>query len=394
MDRIGVGHFYATDQHKANVMDVLNSHRLSYGPYSKKFENIFAELHGVKFAAFCNSGTSALQIAVATLKETEQWNEGDEILCPALTFVASSNVIIMNNMHPVFVDVEEEYYGIDPQKIEEKITPRTKAIMVVHLFGQSCDMDSIMNIATKYNLKIIEDSCETMYASYKGKPVGSFGDISCFSTYVAHLLVTGVGGFVCTNKPEYARLNKSLINHGRDNIYLSIDDDKGKSKEELKEIIKRRFKFIRLGYSYRATEMEAALGLAELERREMDLVNRKEQAEFLLRELSDLSEYLRLPKVREGATHSFMMFPIVLKNPNVTKENLVYFLEENGIETRDMLPLINQPFYIEKYGELESKYPITAHINKNGFYIGCHPGLTRENLAFIVSKFREFFAKN
>lgn len=134
-------------------------------------------------------------------------------------------------MKPVLVDVEPDFYGINPVLIEEKITPRTRAIIVVHLFGLPADMEPILDIAKRNNLKIIEDSCETMFASYKGRKVGSLGNIGCFSTYVAHLLITGVGGLNTTNEPAYAVKMRSLINHGRDSIYLNIDDDDNCSKQ-------------------------------------------------------------------------------------------------------------------------------------------------------------------
>ena len=138
-------------------------------------------------------------MAVACLKELHGWHDGDEIIVPAVTFVATANVVVDHNLKPVFVDVDPVTYNIDPAKIEKRITKKTKAIMVVHLFGQPAEMDPILKIARKYKLKIIEDSAETMFVKYKGTPVGSFGDIACFSTYVAHLIVTGVGGVVATN---------------------------------------------------------------------------------------------------------------------------------------------------------------------------------------------------
>jgi len=140
---------------------------------------------------------------------------------------------------PVLVDVDPIYYGLDPAKMEKAITPKTRCVIPVHLFGQASDMDPILEIARKHNLKVIEDSCETMFASYNGRRVGSLGDIGCFSTYVAHLVVTGVGGINTTNNPDYMIKIRSLLNHGRDSIYISIDDDKDKSGEELHTIIDR-----------------------------------------------------------------------------------------------------------------------------------------------------------
>jgi dTDP-4-amino-4,6-dideoxygalactose transaminase len=198
-------------------------------------------------------------------------------------------------------------------------------------------MDPIREIAARHDLKIIEDSCETMFASYNGKRVGSLGDIGCFSTYVAHLLVTGVGGINTTNDPDYAVRMRSLMNHGRDSIYISIDDDKNKTGEELRMIIAKRFEFTSVGHSFRATEMEAALGLAQLEDWETMITTRRANARALISGLAPLASYLQLPEIRPGSEHSFMMFPVVLLDQ--PKAELVNFLERNGVETRDMLPL-------------------------------------------------------
>ncbi len=388
---IGVGCADISQKEKDYVNEVLDSERLSYGKFISTFEKKFAEAHGSKHAIMVNSGTSALRIAVACLKEACGWREGDEVLVPAVTFIATSNVVIDHGLKPVFVDVDSKTYNIDPSKIAEKITPKTRAIMVVHLFGQPAEIDPILEIAKKHNLKIIEDSCETMFVKYKGKPVGSFGDISCFSTYVAHLLVTGVGGLALTNNDEYAVIIKSLANHGRDNIYLHIGDDKNLDKEKLSAVVARRFHFIRLGYSFRTTEMEGALGLGQLERKDEILAGRQKNAAYLTEHLKKHEKYLQLPLHPDYIEHAFMMYPIVIKDETIKKSDLVMFLEERGVETRDMLPLLNQPIYIKLFGNLEDKYPVAKWINNNGFYIGCHQKLNKEDLDYIVQIFDEYF---
>ena len=390
--QIGIGSLEITDKEKEYVMDTLNKKRLSHGPYLTKLENSVASLHGCKYGLAVNSGTSALRIAVACLKETEGWQDGDEILVPAVTFIATSNVVISNGLTPVFVDVEPDYYNIDAKKIDEKITPRTKGMIIVHQFGLACDMDAIMSIVKKHKLKMIEDSCETMFVGYKGRPVGSFGDISCFSTYVAHIVTTGVGGLVATNNPEYAVILKSLANHGRDSIYINIDDDRTDDERKLFDIVERRFKFVRLGYSFRITEMEGAIGVAQLERRENTIRKRQENARFLSEALAAFSKELQLPATRSGCEHAFMMYPIVVRSKRFTKRDIVNFLEKNNIETRDMNPLINQPVYVKLFGNLEDQYPVAKSINENGFYIGCHQEITQEERDYIAGKFREFFA--
>ncbi|MBI5393168.1 DegT/DnrJ/EryC1/StrS family aminotransferase [Candidatus Woesearchaeota archaeon] len=387
--KIELGTLQLSQKAKQLVNEVLDSNRLSYGRFSREFEQKFSKIHQCKYGILSNSGTSALHVALAALKEIHNWNDDDEVLVPSITFVATSNIVIHNRMTPVFVDIEKEYYGIDPALIEQKITKRTRAIIVVHLFGMPCAMDAIHAIAKEHNLKIIEDSCETMFARYKDKSVGNLSDIACFSTYIAHLLTTGVGGINTTNNLEYAIKLRSLVNHGRDSIYFSIDDDDNKSADELKEIIAKRFSFVSVGHSFRVTEMEAALGVAQLDAWNDMIAKRRYNGKYLMQKLSHLSRFMQLPKLREGAEHSFMMFPLVLHNEQ--KQEFVNYLENHGIETRDLMPLINQPIYQKLFNIKYADYPIADWINKNGFYIPCHQDLTQEDLDYIVAVFDNYF---
>jgi perosamine synthetase len=387
--QIGVGGLALTKREKELVNEVLESNRLTYGPKTIQFEKEFARLHDCKFGLFMNSGTSALQVALAALKDRHGWADGDEVIVPAVTFVATSNIVLHNNMVPVFVDVEMDTFNIDPKKIEQKITRRTRAIIPVHLLGLPADMDPIIDIAKTYRLSIIEDSCETMFATYKGRKVGSMGDIGCFSTYVAHFLVTGVGGFAITNNSDLAVDMRSLMNHGRDSIYIGCSDDAGLVGEKLIEVIEKRFSFIEVGHSFRCTEMEAAIGIGQMERAEEIIRRRKEIADKFTRELSCLEEYIQLPMIPADRVHSFMLYGIVVKNN--TKKDLVRFLENLNIETRDLLPLINQPIYKRLYGNLEKQFPVAKLINESGFYIGCHSYMKEEEIDFVIEAFNEFF---
>jgi len=382
---------------KRLIKKTLDKNRLSYGELSRKFENQFAKLHNVKYAVYTISGTCALQMALHALKRTHKWQDGDEVIVPAITFIATSNVVLQNNLKPVFVDVLPDTYNIDSSKIEEKITKNTRAIIPVHMYGLPADMDEIQRIAKKYRLKIIEDACEAVGAKYKNKPVGSMGDLGCFSTYVVHIITTGVGGLVTTNNPEYAVKVKSLMNHGRDSIYLTIDDDDNLAKRTNKEafrMVNRRFSFIDLGYSYRLTEMEAALGLEQLRKINQIIKKRQAHAKYLIKGLQEFKELIQLPTIPEDRTHVFLGFPIVIKDKKISRNELVLFLEKNGIETRYMMPLLNQPIYKEIFGEdIESKYPVAKHINNYGFYIGCFPELTKKDLDYVIYILKKAFKK-
>lgn len=388
---IGVGGVRLGANAERYVSEVLSSRRFSYGPFVQRFEQAMAGAHGVRFAIMSNSGTSSLQVALQAMKERAGWGDGDEVIVPAITFVATANIVIHNRMRPVFVDVDPDYYELDPSKIEAAITPRTRAIIPVHLFGQPCDMDPILEIARRRGLRILEDSCETMFARYKGRSVGTFGDAAAFSTYIAHIISTGVGGLSLTDDTDLAVRMRSLINHGRDSIYISIDDSKNKTTEQMKMVIARRFSFTNLGHSFRATELEGALGLAQIEEAEAMISARRAIAARLTEGLAGLGEHLRLPRIRSGCEHSFMMYPVVLRRDS--KARVTQALEERGIETRDMLPLVNQPVYHHLFGTREQDYPVAHEINQMGFYIGSHPEITEADIQHVIGSFHEILAK-
>jgi perosamine synthetase len=391
---IGVGGLTISARAKALVMEVLESGRLGAGPMMARFEAQIAALHDAKYGLMCNSGTSALHIALAARKETDGWQDGDEVIVPALTFIASSNVVLYNGLRPVFVDVEPQYYTIDPARIEAKLSPRTRAIMPVHIAGLPCDMDPILDIARTHGLRVIEDSCEAMFVRYKGRVVGSFSDIACFSTYIAHLVTTGVGGLCTTNDPELIVLLKSLMNHGRDSIYIRMDDDEGKRGDDLFRVVNSRFSFVRLGHSFRCTEMEAALGLAQLEERDRVWARRQAIAARLTEGLRNLQDVIQLPIRRPGSDHAYMMYPLVLIDPEERRDDLIRYLEDRGIETRYLLPLINQPIYRRLFGNLDKEYPVAARLNEAAFYVGCHPGMSDDDVERIITCFQRYFERS
>lgn len=389
MKQIGVGTFAVSPKMRQYVNDVLDSGRISYGDFSRLFEKDFAALHGSQFGVLSNSGTSSLHVALQALKELRGWQDGDEIIVPAVTFVASVNVILHNRLKPVLVDVDPTYYELDAERIESAITERTRAIMPVHLFGQPCDMTSIKDIADAHDLAIIEDSCEAMFVKHNGKPCGAWGDVGCFSTYVAHLICTGVGGIATTNDAALAGKMRSLVNHGRDGIYISIDDDDCLTNGERREVIARRFHFESIGHSFRITELEAALGLAQLETWREMIAQRQENARYLLRGLEPYQDELQLPQVRPLTDSAWMMFPIVLRHER--KARLCEWLEARGIETREMLPLVAQPCYAGLWDA--NAYPVAQWIDRSGLYVGCHQDLTTADLDRIVKAIGEYFTK-
>lgn len=385
MADIQMADWKVTRYQKRLIKKVLASGRLTYGDMTRKLEKEFSELHDRKYGLFTNSGTSALKIALGVLKEENGWKDGDEVIIPAVTFVATMNVVIMNNLKPVLVDVESDTVNIDPLKIEEAITAKTRAIIPVHLLGQPADMAAIMKIAKKHNLRVIEDSCETMFVKKAGKVVGSQGDVACFSSYIAHLLVTGVGGVILTNDQKLATLMRSTMFHGRDESYLNIDDNQ-KTGEDWANMVQKRFLFPRFGYSDRATELEAALGLGDLKNWEQMIHNRQENARYLMRGLEGLP--IIFP-VQDTDEHAFMFFPALVEH----RDDLVWHLEERDIHTRTMMPLTIQPI-VQKYikGNLKKKFPVAAKINETGILLPCHQHLIKKDLDRIITEVKNFYA--
>lgn len=389
--RIGVGGFRLRPRVSELVLQVLDSNRLSAGPMVSRFEESIARLHGSGYGLMCSSGTGALHMALAALKEIHGWSDGDEVLVPAVTFVATANAVIHEGLRPIFVDVEEDHFMLDPGRIEERITPRTRAIIPVHIGGSPCAMDPILTISQRHGLRVVEDSAQTMFARYRGRPVGSFGDAACFSTHAAHVITTGVGGVVTTPDVRLHAIMKSVMNHGRDEIYARMDDDADAWGDELFEIADRRFSFVRLGYSYRPTEMEAAVGLAQLESWEEDLNHRRRVAERLTAGLEQIGgDRLRLPRPRPESDHVWMFYPLALADPSIDRGDLVRCLEDRGIETRYLFPLINQPVYRARFGELEDEYPVAARLNERAFYIGCHVQMTDPDVEYVLETFDDF----
>lgn len=393
MEKIGVGYASVTEIERRYVLNALDNERLSQGKYVNQFEKEFARQHGQAYGIMCNSGTSALHLALETLKEVDGWNEDTEVLVPAITFIATSNSCLHAGVKVIFVDVEKDTYNMDPDEIEKHITANTKCIIPVHTFGMPCNMSRIMEIAKKHNLRVIEDCAEAHFAKVNHVPVGSFGDMSCFSTYVAHTITTGVGGVVCTSDNRFMEILRSLVAHGRACTCERCIASDGKTvcHKRMNTELDRRFCFERIGYSYRVGEIEGALGLAQLERKDEIMDKRHKNAEYLIAGLEKYEGKLQLPRHPQNIEHTYMMFPIVMREGwGRGMKDFVMFLESKNIETRPMLPLLNQPVYLKMFGDLEPKYPNAAYIDHHGFYIGCHHGLGKKELDYIIQAISEY----
>jgi dTDP-4-amino-4,6-dideoxygalactose transaminase len=364
MRSVTLAEWKATRKQKKLIKEVIKSGRLTYGPKTRELEQKFAEIHGAKHAIFTSSGTAALKISLHALKDKHGWKDGSEVIIPATTFVATMNAVIMNNLKPVLVDVKQETANINPELIEKAITKKTVAIIPVHLLGQPAEMDAIMKIAKKHKLEVVEDSCETMFVNKLR------GTTACFSTYIAHLMVTGVGGFILTNDAKLATTMRSMLFHGRDESYLNIDD---KPTD-----IWKRFYFPRRGYSDRMTELEAAIGLGELDDWQKMIQKRRNNAAYLIERLAFIFPITGIQ------THSFMFFPIYVPD----RDELMIHLEKQGIQTRTMMPLISQPI-TKPY--LKKNYPVAQYIIEHGMLLPVHQYLKKKDLDHMVNSIKEFY---
>ena len=350
---------------KAYVMDCLESTWISStGKYIERFETAFADFCGVKHAISCCNGTVALHLTLMALGV----GPGDEVIVPTLTFVATANAVTYCGARPVFVDAEPETWNIDPALIEAKITPRTKGIIVVHLYGHPADMDPVLSIACRHGLFVVEDVAEAHGAEYKGRKVGSIGDIAAFSFYGNKIITTGEGGMVVTNDDTLASKARQLKGQGMDP--------------------NRRYWFPIIGYNYRMTNIAAAIGLAQLEKAAWHLQRRLEVAKWYREQLRDTPEVV-CQSEKEWARHVYWMFTIVLDDDiPLGRNEAMACLQERGIETRPVFyPIHTLPPYRNSLHT--DSFPIAERIARQGINLPTWAGLTREDVRYVCNSLLE-----
>jgi len=338
-------------EEKEAVIAVLDSGMLAQGPKVEEFEKAFAALCGVRHAVATSSGTTALHLALLA----HNIGPGDEVITSPFTFIASANAILFVGARPVFVDIDESSYNIDPSLIEARITPRTKALMPVHLFGNPCEMEAIMAIAARHGLIVIEDAAQAHGASIQGRKVGSFGT-GCFSFYPTKNMTTAEGGMVTTDDDQVAEKARLLRNHG----------------------MKKRYYHDFLGYNFRMTDLQAALGLAQLAKLEVFNEKRIANARYLTEHLRDV---VITPQVRDGYRHVFHQYTIRVKE---NRDLMVEQLREQGIGTGIYypLPVHQQPVY-QELGYTDC-LPVAEAMSREVLSLPVHPALSQMDLERIV----------
>ena len=355
---------HITNKEKQLVLEVLNSGNLSLGPKYTEFEEKFAKKIGTKYACAVSSGTAGLHLAMIAAGI----GPGDEVITSPFSFVASANCVLYVGAKPVFVDIDPLTFNMDPLKIEAAITSKTKAILVVHIFGQAADMSRISKIAKKYKLKIIEDACESICATYKGKMVGTFGESAVFAFYPNKQMTTGEGGMLVTDDERTYKLCSSLRNQGRSENMQWLDH-----------------KY--LGYNYRMDEMSAALGLAQLEKLDYMIEQRRKIAELYNKYLSNYTEIVEVPKVAKGNVRTWFVYVIRVKNPKLKRDEIINKLAASGISTKPYLPSIHLfDFYKKRFKHKKGDFPVSEMISDSSLALPFYLGLKENDIKNISNK--------
>ncbi|HIG52314.1 TPA: aminotransferase class I/II-fold pyridoxal phosphate-dependent enzyme [Candidatus Pacearchaeota archaeon] len=382
------------EEEEKAVLEVIRAKKTILGDKTKEFEDKITNIFGKKFGIKVNSGSSANFLAFKILN----FPKGSEIITPALTFATTVAPIIQNELKPVFIDVDPETYQIDLEKIEKSITEKTKALMIPHLIGNLTNLQKIKDICDKYKLAYIEDSCDTLGATFNGLPTGYFSDISTSSFYGSHIITAGGGGgIICVNNSELARKCKILRGWGRTSALDESEDLEKRFKTRLDGMdYDTKYIFEEMAYNFLPMEMGSAFGLAQLKKLRMFSEKRKE----IFKELSNFFEkyqnFFILPKQLPEADTNWLAFPLTIKpGAPFTRREITRFLENENIQTRPIFTgnILRQPGFKNISDQIPEEFPITDLIMKNGFLLGCHQGLERNQLDYLKQKINNFIKK-
>ena len=351
------------------VVSVLETPNLSLGPKLPEFEKKFARYIGTEYAVAVNSGTSGLHLCIKAL----DIKDGDEVITTPFSFIASANCILFERAKPVFVDIREDTLNIDEEEIEKRITKKTKAILPVHVFGYPCDMLKVSRIARKYNLAVIEDSCEAIGAEISGRKVGTFGDCAVFAFYPNKQMTTGEGGMIVTDNSRIADLAKSLRNQGRDG--------------GMKWLAHRR-----LGYNYRLSDINCALGIAQMERLKELLKKREKIAGLHHKYLSPIEEIILPPQGDARIKRSWFVYVIRLNESFSERQRneLIEKLRAKGSDCNVYFPAIHlQPFYKSQFKYKKGDYPVTEMVCGRTIALPFYNDLSEKKIKFIAKSLKE-----
>ena len=342
------------------VTDVLSSDILAMGPFTQRFEAGLAALTKRREAIACSSGTAGLHLGVRAL----EIGDGDEVITTPFSFVASANCLLYERAVPRFVDIEEDSLGIDPDLMEAAASSRTRAILPVHVFGRPCRIEAVAAVARRRNWKLIEDACEGLGSTVRGRPLGSFGDVAVFAFYPNKQITTGEGGMVVTDDTTLAETMRSLRNQGRDADGTWL-------------------RHVRLGYNYRLDELSAAVGVAQLERLEELRAGRVRVAAAYERALAGL-DWVTLPRAGAGETVDWFVYVIRL-HQEIDRDRLISRLAELGVSSRPYFaPLHLQPFYRATFGFRPGDFPVTERIAASTLALPFSSRLSDDEVQYVA----------
>ena len=383
---------------------------LTTGRFNAMFEERLAKFLGVKYLITVNSGSSANLVAFSTLTSPKLGERsikpGDEVIGVAAGFPTTVNPIIQFGAVPVFVDVDLATHNIDASKIEAAITPKTKAIMLAHSLGNPFNLDVVTSLCKKYNLWLVEDTCDALGATYKGQLVGTFGDIATLSFYPAHHITMGEGGAVFTNNAELKLIAESFRDWGRD-CYCPPGKDNTCDKRfcwtkkelggDLPDGYDHKYTYSHLGYNLKITDMQAACALAQMDRLEDFIAKRRANFTYLKERLQSCAEFLHLPEATTNSEPSWFGFPLVLKKSSgIKRTDLINYLDQNKIGTRLLFAgnLTKQPYMEGRNFRISGELTNTEIVMNQTFWLGTFPALGHAELDYIAEKLEEFFGVN
>lgn len=379
---------------------------LTTGRFNELFEKRLAAFIGVKHAITVNSGSSANLVAFSTLTSHKLGNraikKGDEVIGVAAGFPTTVNPILQFGAVPVFVDVDQYTHNIDAGKIQDAITPKTKAIMLAHSLGNPFNLEIVTALCKKYNLWLIEDCCDALGSTYKGQMCGTFGDIGTLSFYPAHHITMGEGGAVFTNDYELKQIAESYRDWGRD-CYCPPGKDNTCGKRfcwrlgDLPEGYDHKYTYSHLGYNLKITDMQAACALAQLDKAPKFIQKRKDNFTFLKRGLKNCEDFLQLPEATVNSDPSWFGFPITVKKTSpISRLDLTTYLDQQKIGTRLLFAgnLTRQPYMLRANYRISGSLENTDNVMNNTFWIGVQPSLTEEMLSYVVTQIETYLGIN
>jgi CDP-4-dehydro-6-deoxyglucose reductase, E1 len=372
------------------------------GRFAETFERDLARFVGVRSASLVNSGSSANLVALSSLTSPKlgdrRLNSGDEVITVAAGFPTTVNPIFQNRVVPVFVDVTIPEYEIQVQQLEAALSPRTKAVFLAHTLGNVFDLDAVTAFTEKHKLWLIEDCCDALGSTYRGRKVGSFGDIATLSFYPAHHITTGEGGAVLTNKPALQTLFESFRDWGRD-CWCEPGKDNTCGKRFDWQLgclpcgYDHKYTYSHIGYNLKATDMQAALGASQLTKLPDFIARRKHNFHYLEAALAGLEEFLILPKATLHSDPAWFGFPIAVRaDAPFRRDELIRSLEAKKIATRLLFGgnLVRQPAYQDCHYRVQGTLRNTDFVMENVFWVGVYPGLTPAMLDFVASSIADF----